>query len=201
MYRAFETSLAATGMTITVNEALRLKNEISNLLNSVQNIANRSHLFGDQSRIEYGELFEDGLRVEKPRGVTFENFKDRYYALLNYSNEINTEIARFNAENDIGFLVRLRSNLTDVEKLLLQAAAESKAYDRSRSNYVEGIGRVEIKSTFEPFSSEDEYVAQARAVRDGIRGADNDIARLNGADIELSFSFGDVDDIKAFFKL
>lgn len=201
MIKSFETTQQPASMTITVNEALRLKNEISGLLNGVQAIARHGGLLGKSSQLIYGELVEDGLKVENQNGIRFEEYKDRYFALLNYSNEINTEIAKFNAENDIGFLVRQRSNLLDVEVLLNQAATESKAYERSRSNYVDGVGRVEIQTTFEPFVSDAQYVTEARAVRDGVRDIDNEIARLNSGSISLSFSFSDVDDIKAFFRL
>lgn len=101
----------------------------------------------------------------------------------------------------IGFLVRQRSNLLAVEELLNQAATESKAYERTRSSYVEGVGRVEFETSFEPSVPDSQYVAKARAVRDGIREIDNEIARLNSGTISLTFSFGDVDDIKAFFRL
>ena len=201
MYQSFETSQKPVSMTITVNEALRLKNEMSSLLNSVQAIARQTGMLGRQSRLVYGDLVEDGLAVENQNGIRFEEYKDRYFALLNYSNEINTEISKFNAANNIGFLVRQRSNLLDVEALLNQAATESKAYERSRSNYVEGVGRVEIQTSFEPFVPDSQYVAEARAARDGIREIDNEIARLNSGTISLSFSFKDVDDIKAFFRL
>jgi hypothetical protein len=194
MNQFFETSQKPVSMSITVNEALRLKNEISGTLNSVQGLTR-------YGRLIYGELIEDGLRVEAQNSIRFEEYKDRYYALLNYSNEINTQIARFNAQNNIGFLVRQRSNLQDVEALLNQAATESKAYERSRSNYVEGVGRVEIETSFEPFVPDSQYVAEARSVRDAIRDIDNEIARLNSGTISLSFSFSDVDDIRSFFRL
>ena len=200
MQQFFETSQQPTGMTITVNEALRLKNELSGLLNGVQTISKHGGMLSRQATLVFGELMEDGLKVETPNGIRFEEYKDRYYALLNYSNEINTEIAKFNAQNNIGFLVRQRSNLKAVETMLNQAATESKAYERSRSNYVEGVGRVEIATSFEPFVADSEYVTEARAVRDGIRDIDNEIARLNAGTISLSFSFGDVDDIRAFFR-
>lgn len=201
MYQSFLTSQEPVSMTITVNEALRLKNEMSGLLNGVQAIARHASLLGRPGRLVYGELIEDGLAVENNNGIKFEDYKDRYFALLNYANEINTEISRFNAANNIGFLVRQRSNLLDVEALLNQAATESKAYERSRSNYVEGVGRVEIETSFEPFVPDSQYVAEARAARDGIREIDNEIARLNSGTISLTFSFKDVDDIKAFFRL
>lgn len=201
MLQSFATTQKPTAMTITVHEALRLKNEIASLVNGVQAIARHAAFIGKSARLIYGELVEDGLKVENQNGIRFEEYKDRYFALLNYSNEIHTEIARFNAANDIGFLVRQRSNLLDVEVLLNQAATESKAYERERSSYVEGVGRVEIKTTFAPFVPDSHYVAEARAVRDGIRDIDNEIARLNGDSISLTFSFSDVDDIKAFFRL
>ncbi len=201
MYESFASSQESVGMTITVNEALRLKNEMSGLLNGVQAIARQAASFGKSARLVYGVLIEDGLEVENQNGIRFEEFKDRYFALLNYSNEINTAIAKFNAEHDIGFLVRQRSNLLDVEVLLNQAATESKEYERSRSSYVEGVGRVEIKTSFTPFVPDAQYVTEARAVRDGIRDIDNEIARLNSGSISLTFSFSDVDDIKAFFRL
>lgn len=194
MNQFFKTSQKPVSMSITVNEALRLKNEISGTLNAVQGLTR-------YGRLIYGQLIEDGLKVEAQNSIRFEEYKDRYYALLNYSNEINTEIARFNAQNDIGFLVRQRSNLQDVEALLNQAATESKAYERSRSNYVEGVGRVEIETSFEPFVPDSQYVAEARSVRDAIREIDNEIARLNSGTISLSFSFSDVDDIRSFFRL
>ena len=183
------------------NEALRLKIELASLLNGVQAIARQGTLLARPRRLIYGELVEDGLKVENQNGISFEEYKDRYFALLNYSNEINTEISKFNAENKIGFLVRQRSNLLDVEVLLNQAATESKAYERSRSSYVEGVGRVEIETSFEPFVPDTQYVAEARAVRDGVREIDNEIARLNSGTISLMFSFSDVDDIKAYFRL
>lgn len=201
MYQTFETSLRPETMTITVNEALRLKNELASLLKGVQTIARQTALFGRPGRLIYGELIEDGLAVENQNGVSFEEYKDRYFALLNYSNEINTEISKFNAENSIGSLVRQRSNLLDVEALLNEAATGSKAFERTRSNYVEGVGRVEIMTSFEPFIPDTQYVAEARAARDGIREIDNEIARLNGGTISLTFSFTDVDDIKTYFRL
>ena len=201
MYQSFETSQKPTTMTITVNEALRLKNEMAGLVNGVQAIARHTALLGRSARLVYGKLVEDGLAVENQNGVAFEEYKDRYFALLNYNNEIHTELSRFNAANDIGFLVRQRSNLLAVEELLNQAATESKGYERTRSSYVEGVGRVEIETSFEPFVPDSQYVAEARAVRDGIREIDNEIARLNSGTISLTFSFGDVDDVKAFFRL
>lgn len=201
MITEFKTTQTSSALTITVNEALRLKNEISSLLRGVQEIASRPGFLGAQSRLIFGELFEDGLKVEKPNGITFEDYKDRYYALLNFSNEIHTKIARFNAENNIGFLVRQRSNLLNVESLLNQAATESKPYDRTRSNYVEGVGRVEIQSTFVPYVPDETYVTEAREVRDAIRAIDNEISVLNSGTIQLSFGFRDVDDIKAYFRL
>ena len=201
MHQSFETAQQPASMTITVNEALRLKNEISGLLGGVQAIGRHGALLGRSSRLVYGDLVEDGLKVENQNGIRFEEYKDRYFALLNYSNEIHTAIAKFNAEHDIGFLVRQRSNLLDVEALLNQAATESTAYERRRSNYVEGVGRVEIQTSFAPYVSDAQYVTEARVVRDGVRDIDNEIARLNSGTLSLSFSFSDVDDIKAFFRL
>ena len=88
-----------------------------------------------------------------------------------------------------------------MENLLNQAATESKDYERSRSSYVEGVGRVEITTTFVPSVPDATYVSEARAARDAVREIDNEIARLNSGAIDLSFSFWDVDDIKAFFRL
>lgn len=201
MYQSFETTRKSATMTITVNEALRLKNEIASLVNGVQAIARHAGSLGRSARLVYGKLVEDGLAVENQNGIAFEEYKDHYFALLNYSNEIHTEISKFNAANDIGFLVRQRSNLIAVEELLNQAATESKAYERTRSSYVEGVGRVEIETSFEPFVPDSQYVAEARAVRDGIREIDNEIARLNSGTLTLTFSFSDVDDIKAYFRL
>lgn len=201
MHKEFETSQKPSGMTITVNEALRLKNEISALLNGVQGIARHGATGLRTARLTYGEQVEDGLKVVNENAIPFEDYKDRYFALLNYSNEINTVVARFNAQNDIGFLVRQRSNLLAVEELLNQAATASKAFEHSRSSYVEGVGRVEITTTFVPFVPDATYVAEARAARDAVREIDNEIARLNSGTVDLSFGFGDVDDIKAFFRL
>ena len=84
MHKEFETSQKPSAMTITVNEALRLKNEISALLHNVQAIARPGVMGLRSARLTYGEQIEDGLKVVNENAIDFEDYKDRYFALLNY---------------------------------------------------------------------------------------------------------------------
>ena len=92
MYQSFETSQKPVSMTITVNEALRLKNEMSSLLNSVQAVARQTGMLGRQSRLVYGDLVEDGLAVE-PERHQVRGVQGPVLRPPELLNEINTEIS------------------------------------------------------------------------------------------------------------
>ena len=174
-------------MKITVSEALRLKNELSNTIRTLQSETFRSPL---------GLTKEDDVVTSDESDATkFNNVVERLQKALSYSEEINSKIASFNKENQIDDKVRAMQN----NKLMLQvfenALLKTKATKTTKFENLGNGTRKSIKVEYTPTITSTEVKSKISNFKGKYRTIQNEIEVLNQGIIELSFSYENVESL------
>lgn len=174
-------------MKITVSEALRLKNEIAQVVNHYN------------STIRYATLGYTTENNEK----TFENDDKKYSVVLKnliktfeYSEEINNVIARFNSDNKVDSKVRALNNAKVLTEIYKNALPKTKPTKSTRFETV-GNGRQKIEIAYVPEITSSEIKASIKTEKQKIRTLQSEIEVLNQKEVSLSFEFEDVENLIA----
>lgn len=164
-------------MKLTVNEALKLKNEIASKVNKLS----------DTYDICYGVRYKDG-EAEQTDNVKFLDRFETLSKVLDYSNEINTRLAEFNAKG-ISELVRARQNNNLLISTLEIALGNSSATASTTKN-PDGSTTVH---QFIPDNTKADLKEQIKKLKRVNRDIDSEIFKLNANEIELSFDYEELD--------
>ena len=173
-------------MEISLTEALRLKNEISSSVKTLQH--------GVNYNVSYGTTTEDEENITEDK-ETFSAIEENLIKALSYSEEINQKIASFNRESNVDSIVRKLQN----HKLLLQVYNSVLPRCKpSKSTRFENLGngtRKAIKISFEPHMSSKEVKDKISSTKESIRTLQSKIETANNSKIDLSFSYKDIENL------
>lgn len=173
-------------MKITVSEALRLKNELSQTVKTLQYKTHSAPL---------GITKEDSQVInDEGDSKKFAEAVDRLTKALKFSEEINSKIASFNKEHSIDNKVRSMQN----DKLLLSvyenALPRTKATKTTKFETVLG-NRKAVVVEYSPAITSTDVKSKISHFKTKYRTTQNEIEKLNQGSIELTFSHDDVESL------
>lgn len=176
-------------MKIKVSEALRLKNDISQLVSRYQ-----SRMLNLPKNC-FGITRIDGEIQILPEDVDFFEKFNTLDVLLNISGEINNKLAVFDVESEISSMVRRLKNLELMKNILESNIENAKAYSKDEKDYGSTKSK---KISFEPHEgiNKKEIKSKIKTINKEMRFIQSIIDEKNAQDIELSFNYDDIDTIK-----
>lgn len=173
-------------MKVTVTEALRIKNLVSQKVQVIQT---------QFRNVQHGITTEEnGTVVGQSDGVKLTNYLDALRAIYRISEQINSLLSRFNVETGIADNVRAKANLLTIQNYLEQSI-EVCATKKTTSYVNLGQQRVAVTQIFSPFTTKAELKSQLKEVKKSIRELQTKIDFQNATLIELPFSYEDLDSI------
>src|ERR1035437_1903342 len=176
-------------MKITVSEALRLKNEISNTVNKLNSEVHRAPL---------GITKEADVVVSNETDASkFTEGVSRLEKSLSFSEEINSKIALFNRENKIDDKVRSMHN----NKLLMSVYENDLPRTKAtKTNKFENLGngvRQTITVEYIPTVTSTEVKSKISQYKTKYRTTQNEIEILNQCNFLIKFTFNSKDRVKS----
>jgi len=179
-------------MKISVTEALRLKNVISE---KIREITSKSR------QVSYGSWTETTKKttnrvVGESNELTFDQYIGALGRIYEISEELNSVLAKFNVDFGISDIVRKRSNLNALAAVY--ATAIDSAVPKKLVSYeIVGSTREEITKQFVPSVNKSELKRAQKALKEQVREIDSLIDKKNQEQISVSFNYGDIDSILA----
>ncbi len=173
-------------MKIKIIEAMRLKNEVSFQVRTLEFLA--------KSRILMGNTFEDGLQTYEGDGFLFANVMEKLEIALQYSEEINDKIAAFNRQHHVDNLIRKMHNHKLLKEVYEQLLPRTKP-TKSNSWITVGDNRKQVVKEYIPLHTGKEIKDKINIYKQYIREAQTQVETLNQTQIELSFNAQDVDNL------
>jgi hypothetical protein len=173
-------------MKITITEALRLKNEISTIVRSLEGSA--------RNKIIMGKTIEDGVVSTEGVGYDFSLVITKLELALIYSEEINNKLAAFNKENKIDCEVRKMQNHKLLHKLFTDLLPQSKPNVRNSWITVHNE-RKKVVLEYQPLVSSKEIKNKISEHRKAMREIQVAIEKLNQKELELSFDYPDIENL------
>lgn len=171
-------------MEITITEALRLKNDLSKIVNSLK------------SKIRYssfGDNFEDNQKTSKDDDKFFD-VESLLIKSLNYSEEINNSLSDYNKNKQVDKLVRKMQNA----KLLLEIYENSlpKTKPTNQTTFINlGTSRQSVEHKFTPTVTSKEIKIRISETKDLVRNFQSKVEELNQGKLELSFNYDDIEEL------
>lgn len=172
-------------MKITVTEALRLKNEISGIVNTLNYASNSA---------QFGVLREDDQIISEEKESFTDVFK-RFTKALGFSEEINNKLANFNRETSIDAKVRAMHNEKLKLQILTNALPKTKPSSTNRFENLGGGSRKAVKVTYVPTINSNEVKTMMATAKSNMRKFQTEIELLNQKNIELSFEHSDIESL------
>ena len=172
-------------MKITVTEALRLKNEISGIVNTLNYATNSAQL---------GVVKEDGEAISEDK-ESFTTVFERFKKALGYSEEINNKLSNFNRETGIDVKVRAMHNEKLKLQILTSALPKTKPSSTTKFENLGGGKRQSVKVTYTPTINSNEVKKMMADAKQKMRAIQIEIEKLNQKDIELSFEYSDIESL------
>lgn len=172
-------------MIININEGLRLKNEIKEIIDTLKKtIVARNVAFGD--------TYEDGVLSFENEQLTFVQAIEVLKLAFQYSEEINAKIAQFNREHGIDVKVRTLKN-KDMLKTIYETHIEQ--FKPRTENRWETVGneRKKVVREYKPLISAKEAKEKIYEAKSETRQIQAEIERINQKEIEVSFDYTDID--------
>lgn len=170
-------------MEITVSEALRLKNEIGQCVNTLNHGANYSSL---------GITKENGEEVSSGKENKFLDVLGKLKTALSYSEEINNKVASFNKDNGVDSKVRSMHNSKLLTNVFTNALPKSKSSKSARFETV-GNDRKKVTIEFFPDVTGTEIKKMISEEKEKVRVLQTEIEKLNQQKLTLSFEHSDVE--------
>jgi hypothetical protein len=169
-------------MEITLTEALRLKNELSNAIKTLQYSVHQS---------SFGTTSEDGQVISEDK---FTDVEANLRKGLELSELLNSTIAAFNKESGVDSIVRRLQN----EKLLLGIYTQNLQKTKpSKSKRFETVGnaRQSIEITYTPLISSSEMKNKMSTCKSSIRAFQTQVEKLNQTKINVDFTYNDIENL------
>lgn len=171
-------------MEITLTEALRIKNELSTTIKTLNYGINQS---------SFGVLTEDGEIVSEDK----EKFVDVETSLikgLGFSEELNQAIASFNRTSSVDSIVRKMQN----SKLLLDIYTRNLEKTKPKKNKkFENLGTVRksIEVIYTPSVSSKDMKDRMAKQKSLYRELQSQVEKLNQSKISISFEYADLESL------
>jgi hypothetical protein len=173
-------------MKITVNELMRLRKDLSDLSQKANSYVHSS---------SYGKLVEDGVVMDE-NDIKFIDAFTVFDKVKRFELEVNAALDKFNLETGIPNLVRQKTANDLLLNLLSQAIGRSKPQTSTRFETV-GNERKKIESVYTPYSAAREIKDTMKGLKAIGRTIQESIDKSNTKEVELSFSYDDIDEISA----
>jgi len=170
-------------MELTITEALRIKNEVSNTIKNLNYQINRSSL---------GVTYEDGIPTTSEDEEKFNDVEYSLIKALEYSEELNNTISLFNKNNGVDALVRKMQN----HKLLLTIYTNSLGKTKpNKQKRFENLGttRQSIETNYVPSITSTDMKQKISTNKLLIREFQSKIELLNQSKIEVNFGYSDLE--------
>ncbi len=171
-------------MEITLTEALRIKNELSNSIKQLNYSIHQS---------SFGKTVEDGEIISQDV-ESFENVEASLIRALGYSEELNGKISEFNRISAVDVIVRKMQNA----KLLLDIYNRNLDKTKPKTNKrFENLGTVRksIEIVYSPTitakSMKDRITTQKAIIRD----YQTQIEKANQTKISIAFEYSDLESL------
>jgi len=169
-------------MKITVTEALSLKNELKQKVQQA---------IYDMNSSLFVTTTQNGVNVTST-GMTYEENFARLKKVLDNSQELNDAISQFNMESKVSNYVREQKNLL-VLIAQIQNAIKKSVAGSVTSMQVVGAERIPVTTTSTPIVSAAELTKSLNFLKERNRELFALIQKANTQEIELSFSYEDVE--------
>jgi len=170
-------------MKITVTEALRLKNEIAGIVNTLNYASNTA---------QCGTMQEDGETISEDKDK-FSQVFGRFEKALGFSEEINNTLSTFNRETSIDAKVRAMHNEKLKLQILSSALPKTKPSSTTRFENLGSGTRKSVKVTYTPTIHSNEVKKMMADSKKKMRAYQTEIEKLNQKEITLSFEHSDIE--------
>jgi len=171
-------------MEITLTEALRIKNELSNTIKTLNYNIHQS---------SFGKTTEDGEVVSQDV-EKFEIVEASLLRGLGYSEELSSKISAFNKESLVDNIVRKMQNA----KLLLDIYTRNLDKTKPKINKrFENLGTVRksIEMVYTPSISSKDMKARISAQKALVRDFQSQVEIINQSKISISFEYSDIESL------
>lgn len=171
-------------MELTLTEALRIKNELSNTIKTLNYNAFQA---------SFGKTTEDGVVVSQDVD-SFETVEASLIKALGYSEELNGKIADFNKTSQVDVIVRKMQNA----KLLLDVYTRSLDKTKPKTNKrFENLGTVRqsIEIVYTPNITAKAMKDRISTQKAKIREYQAQVEKANQSKISLSFEYVDLESL------
>ncbi len=171
-------------MELTLTEALRIKNEISNTIKTLTyNIHTSS----------FGETTEDGEVISED--------KEKFYIVetsllkaLKYSEELNNTISSFNKENEVDVIVRKMQNAKLLLDIYTRNLQKTKPNKQKRFENL-GTVRKSIEIIYVPDITSKNMKEKMSQQKSLVRDYQSQVEKLNQNKIEVSFGYNNLENL------
>jgi hypothetical protein len=184
-------------MNVTVSEAMRIKKEIATEIQnietgiyySVSSRLKRAHV----DNVSYGVRYEDDTLMMDEGKVCIETKIEEFQKLLSMSEVVNTVLANFNHDNEIGSMVRSRQNLALMLKFYDQQVMAN-SVPSVKSEKDKDSGKITVVR-FDPILSKSDIRTEVKNIKKSMRELQSQIEALNSKKVDLPFTFDDLDSV------
>jgi hypothetical protein len=167
-------------MTVTITEALRIKNEISKIVQTLQYQINTS---------AFGTTQEDGETISKST-TSFVEVERNLLTDLSLSENINNTLSQFNKSNNVDAAVRKLQNAKMLLDVYTRALPQCKSTVQNRFENL-STERKSVKIIYTPFVPSKEMKGRISAQKAIIREQQTFVETANQQNIDLSFDYSD----------
>lgn len=171
-------------MDITITEALRIKNELSNTIKTLNYNIHQS---------SFGKTTEDGEVISQDV-EKFENVEASLIRALGYSEELNGKISEFNRTTGVDTIVRKMQN----SKLLLDVYTRNLEKTKGKTNKrFENLSTVRksIEIVYTPTVTAKSMKDRISTQKSKIRDYQSKIEKENQNTISLTFGYSDLENL------
>lgn len=173
-------------MEITLTEALRIKNELSNAVKELSYGVHQS---------SFGNTTEDGEVISEDK-ESFLDVEDRLIQALGYSESLNNSISSFNKDCGVDSTVRKMQNA----KLLLDIYSRNLQRTKpTKTKRFENLGTVRksVEIEYTPLVSSTDMKGKISRQKAIIRDLQSQVEKSNQSRISVEFSYADIESLIA----
>lgn len=171
-------------MNITITEALRIKNELSNTIKTLTYSTHQS---------SFGITTEDGTVISQDK----DQFADVEASLikgLGFSEELNNTIAAFNKETLIDVTIRKMQNAKLLLDVYTRNLPKTKPTTQKRFENL-GTVRQSIEVIYTPSISGKDMKDKISVQKAIIRDLQSQVEKLNQSEISVGFDYSDLESL------
>jgi len=171
-------------MEITLTEALRIKNDLSNTIKTINYSVNQA---------SFGKTTEDGEVVSQDV-EKFEVVEASLIKGLSISEELHNTISDFNKTSSVDKIVRKMQNA----KLLLEVYSRNLDKTKPKQNKrFENLGTVRksVEMVYTPSITSKDMKAKITEQKSIVRDLQSQVEKLNQLKINVSFEYSDIENL------